>query len=287
MKVLLTNEDGVGSVGMRALREELIKLGHFVATVAPTTQRSGAGAMVTLDQSVAIQFTGGSPSSPIYSLDGSPVDCVRMGLLSDLLGRVDVVVSGIRHGVNLGEEITSSGTVSAAVAASQLGIPAIAFSQQSKDGALSRVQRSEYSFGLAPLASGLVHQLGSLPPPHRAALIVNLPHERRWTGRVVKASLGRGVATRGAVTRDLTTSGRRYWIWGPPEARAGGFAADPGSDASALMKGHVTLAAVAAEVSEAQIVRAVNNWAAGFVARANERSFPAGSDDLLNGAAAT
>lgn len=129
MHILLTNDDGLFAPGLAAIYRRLTKLGH-VSVVAPSGPMSGAGHSISLEPLVCekLDIMGKFEG---FSVDGSPADCVKTalnGLLDSSLGPVDLVVSGINHGANVGVHVFYSGTVAAAVEAAFYGVPAIAVS---------------------------------------------------------------------------------------------------------------------------------------------------------------
>lgn len=124
LRILLTNDDGYESPGIKALQEALVAAGHDVYLIAPATQQSGASSSVT---SGGFEVT--QASERVWAVHGRPADAVRFGLghvMKDNLP--DLVVSGANFGNNSGEDVMISGTVGAALTALQLGIPAIAVS---------------------------------------------------------------------------------------------------------------------------------------------------------------
>lgn len=140
--------------------------------------------------------------------DGTPVDCVRLGVLGALGWRPDIVISGINHGVNLGDDIGYSGTVAAAWEAAIHGLPALAVSQQSRLGELDFVSAHEWSSeeftGAAALAAGLVGQLRLSPLP--AGTLLNLNHPHGKAAGLQACELGRRIY-RGALDLDEPAPG--------------------------------------------------------------------------------
>lgn len=132
MKILLTNDDGAESEGISALSRALAGAGHEVWTVAPDRNRSGASHCLTMEAPLQIKKLG----ERTFSCSGSPVDCVLFAVKSGIaLSPFDAVFSGINRGANLGTDILYSGTAAAAAQAVVYGIPAAAFSVETRDGA--------------------------------------------------------------------------------------------------------------------------------------------------------
>ncbi|NLO28118.1 MAG: 5'/3'-nucleotidase SurE, partial [Actinobacteria bacterium] len=127
--IVLTNDDGVSSPGLAALKAALDPLGD-VEVIAPDQNRSGAARSITMSTPLSVEEVDLPDGSRAFSTDGTPVDCVRMAALGLLDRRPDLIVSGINLGENLGDDITYSGTVAAALEGIMLDIPAIALSAE-------------------------------------------------------------------------------------------------------------------------------------------------------------
>ena len=131
MRILLTNDDGISAPGLQATRRALLELDDVVLDViAPNTNRSATARSITTRAPLSVEEIDFGDGSKGYATDGTPVDCVRFADLGLLGERPDLIVSGINHGANLGDDITYSGTVAAALEGIILGIPAVALSQQ-------------------------------------------------------------------------------------------------------------------------------------------------------------
>lgn len=127
MKILLTNDDGIQAVGLRSLYRSLIARGHDVRVVAPVSEQSAVGHAVTLAMPLKVKHFK-TPDFEGIGVNGTPVDCVKLGLTQLLDGPPDLVVSGINAGCNVGVDIIYSGTVSAATEGALMGFPALAVS---------------------------------------------------------------------------------------------------------------------------------------------------------------
>lgn len=163
--ILVTNDDGVHSEGIRALAEALEAIGD-VTVVAPLQEASAIGHALTLRRPLRLE----SIRPGVYGVDGTPTDCVNIAVAVLMKGKLpDMVVSGINMGWNLGDDVTYSGTVAGALEGALLGIPAIAVSLQ---------RTRDYAFDFAPAAQAAAtlatwmfgHRL-----PERTFLNVNLP----------------------------------------------------------------------------------------------------------------
>ena len=129
MHILLVNDDGIGSVGIMALFHEALKRGHRVTMCAPAAQQSAASHRITLTEPImAKTYPVDSPMAEAYAIHGSPVDCVRLGLLGGLAKKPDLVLSGINNGYNAGMAVQYSGTVGAAMEGALYRLPASAAS---------------------------------------------------------------------------------------------------------------------------------------------------------------
>jgi 5'-nucleotidase len=128
MRIVVTNDDGIHSPGLTALAKALSKVGE-VWVVAPDRERTAAAHAVTLHKPLRVQQLG----TRIYAVSGTPVDCVNLAVLKILPAPPDLLVSGINRGVNLGDDVLYSGTVSAAMEGTILGIPSMAVSQEGQE----------------------------------------------------------------------------------------------------------------------------------------------------------
>lgn len=179
MRVLLTNDDGIDAEGLQALRRALLTLdGIDLAVVAPDGNRSAVGRMITIRRALAVEERTFEDGTRGFATDGTPVDCVRLAW-HGLLGadwQPDVVVSGINHGGNLGDDVTYSGTVAAAMEGLLFGLPAIAVSQQSDSGEVDFFEGLAFDFEhAARFVTRVVAELGEVPLPPSTLLNINVP----------------------------------------------------------------------------------------------------------------
>ena len=131
MHIMLTNDDGVHALGIRTLARVLSEAGHRVSVCAPDRERSAASHSITLRRALNVEKVEFPGAETAYAADGTPADCARLGLY--LIPDVDLVISGINNGSNLGGACVYSGTVSAAMEASKTGVPALASSNGAFD----------------------------------------------------------------------------------------------------------------------------------------------------------
>jgi len=166
MKILLTNDDGIYAEGLWALYRRFAGK-YSVAVIAPDRERSAVGHGITLNtpiQSIKVETNGGYTG---HAVTGTPVDCVKLGLLELLDEKPDMVISGINPGANVGVNINYSGTVSAAKEATLYGIPSIAVSTAGRG--------SEYYEDAARFMELLVAEVFEKGLPFGTLLNVNLP----------------------------------------------------------------------------------------------------------------
>ena len=187
MRILISNDDGVHAHGLRALARALSALGELTVIV-PDRPRSACGHAVTLHKPLRVETVQLDFDLTALICNGTPSDCVALGLEAILPTRPDLVLSGINLGPNLGDDVSYSGTVAAAMEAAIFGVPAIAVSVCGSQGV-------DFTFA-ADLTRRLVEALATAPLPTGLFLNVNVPH--------LPAGEIAGV--------ELTRQGRRRWI---------------------------------------------------------------------------
>src|SRR5919106_1604310 len=129
MKVLLTNDDGITATGLNVLRQALLEVpGIELAVIAPDSNRSATARSITFREPLEVEEVEFGDGTSGFATSGTPVDCVRFAALGLIELEPELIVSGINHGANLGDDITYSGTVAAALEGIMLGLPAIAVS---------------------------------------------------------------------------------------------------------------------------------------------------------------
>src|SRR6059058_1872348 len=151
LDVLLTNDDGIEAEGLQIMRRALARVGGVrLAVIAPDGNRSAMARSITTRRPLVVAEVPFEDGTVGYATDGTPVDCVRLASLGLVEGfQAELVVSGINHGANLGDDITYSGTVAAALEGVVLGLPAIAVSQQSRAATLDYKFDGGYGFETA------------------------------------------------------------------------------------------------------------------------------------------
>jgi len=176
VRILLTNDDGISAPGLQAARRALCGLdGIEVDVIAPDSNRSATARSITTRSPLSIEEVEFDDGRRGYATDGTPVDCVRFAELGLVGGRPDLIVSGINHGANLGDDITYSGTVAAALEGIVLGIPAVALSQQSSGGGMGYVS-GRFDFEVAAaFTAQMVARLATESMPEATLINVNCP----------------------------------------------------------------------------------------------------------------
>jgi 5'-nucleotidase len=238
MKVLLTNDDGIGASGLHAMRKALLEVpGVELAVIAPDSNRSATARSITTRRPLWVEELEFADGTTGFATDGTPVDCVRFAALGLVEFEPELIVSGINHGANLGDDITYSGTVAAALEGIVLGIPAIAVSQQSSRGALDFRVGGEFDFDQAAgFVARVVEELERLPMPEGTLLNVNCPAEPARGARACR--LGRRVYRDRLELEEEEPGGRRrYRIYGEDPD----YQRDEGTDFAAIAEGLIAV----------------------------------------------
>jgi len=234
VKVLLTNDDGITATGLNVLRQGLLAVpGLELAVIAPDSNRSATARSITFTEPLTVEEVEFGDGTSGFATSGTPVDCVRFAALGLIDFEPELIVSGINHGANLGDDITYSGTVAAAFEGIMLGLPAIAVSQQADHGEMDfragrAWQRDDFEQGAAFVAR-MVEELQNVPMPEGTLLNVNCPvGEIRG---VQACRLGKRIYNdRMELTEEEEGGRRRYRIYGDMP----GFHHEEGTDFAAI-----------------------------------------------------
>ena len=240
---MLTNDDGVSSPGLSALADSLQVFGRVVI-VAPDRNRSAIGHALTLESPLRAEEI----SPDIFAIDGTPTDCVNLGIHGLLKEMPDLVVSGINRGGNLGDDITYSGTVCAALEATLMGVPAFAVSLNCENFLADELQTA------ADFARHLAGQVLEHGLPDDTFLNVNVP-----SGVVTGALLTRQGKRRygDVVIRKKDPRGRSYyWIGGGDL----GFEDIPGTDCNALHAGKISVTPLHINLTNDESLDTLAHW---------------------------
>ncbi|MEW6684128.1 MAG: 5'/3'-nucleotidase SurE [Nitrospirota bacterium] len=244
-RILISNDDGVHSLGLKRLAEALRAIGD-VTVVAPDGERNAASHAITLHKPLRVtQLADG-----VYSTSGTPTDCINLGVITILKERPALVVSGINLGENLADDVTYSGTVSAAMEGTLLGIPSIAVSQAG-EGAFQFDAAAEVAVQLAEavLEQGL---------PRDTLLNVNVPDLKSADVRGVKITrLGRRSYDANDIIENRDPRGRKYyWIGGN---RMFGVE-NEGTDFGAVQAGYISVSPVHLDLTNYSALSTLATW---------------------------
>ena len=225
MIILVCNDDGIRSEGIQALARAVEPLGD-VYVVAPDREQSAVSHSLTLHRPLRVEEVGDRQ----WAVDGTPTDCVNLAVSGILPARPGLVLSGINKGANMGDDITYSGTVSAAMEGTLLGIPALA---------LSLVARDTFDFGpAAEFALRLATQLVRRPLPPNTLLNVNVPAVPRAAMRGFRITRQGKRRYGEALVEKIDPRGKKYYWIGGDEL---GFVDEPGTDFAAIQEGAVSI----------------------------------------------
>jgi 5'-nucleotidase len=246
MNILVSNDDGYLAPGIRILAERLKKLGQ-VTIVAPDRDRSGASNSLTLSRPLRPRLV----EPGIWAVDGTPTDCVHLAIQGLLPIVPDLVVSGINHGANLGDDVLYSGTVAAATEGRSLGLPAIAVS--------NAAHQPLHLEAAAEVVADLVCRLVNHPLPAFTLLNVNVPDlPLGQLGPLRATRLGRRHPSTGIV-RDRDPRDREiFWIG----AAGAGADAGEGTDFAAVAAGYVSVTPVQFDMTRHTAIASVADWLA-------------------------
>ncbi|MDR0640587.1 MAG: 5'/3'-nucleotidase SurE [Holosporales bacterium] len=243
MRVLLSNDDGIGAPGLAVLEKVARQITDDVTVVAPDTNMSATGHSLTLKTPLRLTDRGNNR----FSVNGTPTDCVVMAARHIMIEKADYMFSGVNYDSNLAEDITYSGTVAAAMEAALLGIPAIAFSQNvRKDGSID--------WGVAEVFAPIVIELivGKFTFPDHVLLNVNFPS---IDPKDVKGILVTRQGTRAIddhVIMSFDPRGEPYFWIGPAEYRKNEDSRALDTDLGAVNSGYVSITPLSLDMTHCQ-----------------------------------
>ncbi len=238
VRVLLTNDDGITARGLQTLRRALLELPNIdLAVVAPDGNRSATARSITTRRPLTVREVAFDDGTIGFATDGTPVDCVRLAQLGLIDGfEIDLVVSGINHGANLGDDVTYSGTVAAALEAILLDLPGIAVSQHSPAAPADMETGDGFDFETtAGFTARVVERLGDVGLAPRTLLNINAPGAEPDGVRV--ARLGKRVYSDTLRLVEDNGKGRIYEIYG----EAGALEDETGTDLAAVAAGYIAV----------------------------------------------
>ncbi|WP_086983092.1 5'/3'-nucleotidase SurE [Vibrio aphrogenes] len=243
MKILLSNDDGVNAQGINTLAQCLSEIAEIVI-VAPDRNRSGASNSLTLESPLRVNQV--RPN--VYSVQGTPTDCVHFALNELLKEEMpDLLISGVNHGANLGDDVLYSGTVAAAMEGHFLGVQSIA---------VSLVGKTHFDTA-AQIVKELVLQHVKNPIPNKHLINVNVPDlslDQLGATRVTR--LGARHHAEDMIKQYDPRGVEIYWL-GPPgkEADAG-----EGTDFYAIEKGEVSITPIRVDLTAYEAMQHIENW---------------------------
>lgn len=247
-RILVTNDDGIESRGLLMLKQALEPIGD-VFVLAPETNQSAVGHSMTFMRPLRVRERVLDDGSAGWSVDGSPTDAVGLAFLGYFGVGFDLVASGINYGANLGDDITYSGTVGAAMEAVLSGCPAFAMSQEVS---------GDPDFGLARQVSALVaqnileHGLGP-----GELLNVNVPSESSQESAAIELTrMGKRVYQDQLLERLDPRGTPYYWFGGPPPTGL----AEPGTDFHAVVNGRVAITPIQLDLTARRLLERIRGW---------------------------
>ncbi len=247
--ILVTNDDGVDSPGLLAVKRALDPLGD-VRVIAPDRNRTGAARSITMRSPLWVEEVSLADGSVGHATDGTPVDCVRLAALGLLDRQPDLIVSGINLSGNLGDDVTYSGTVAAAFEGIMLGVPAIAFSA---DG-----YHDDYDLDVpARVAHLLVRTVLERGFPTKTLLNVNCP-DLSWDdlNGVRLTTLGRRIYGDRVQLQETDGRRRRYFIYGDDLS----YHQENGTDFDAIHDGYVSLTPIHFDLTSHDAIGLLEDW---------------------------
>ncbi|MEG6615591.1 5'/3'-nucleotidase SurE [Peptococcaceae bacterium 1198_IL3148] len=249
MRFLVSNDDGIQAPGINALRKALEQIGD-VTVVAPDRERSATGHGITVYRPLRAKKVEYQNSNSIgYAVDGTPADCVKLGLETLLKAPPDLVISGINLGPNLGTDVLYSGTVSAAYEGVINGVPAIAVS-------LNTWTNPNFDMAAKFIMEYVPHVLKH-KLPQGILLNINVPHIEEPKGvRITRLGNRRYI---NVFDKRTDPRGRTYyWMAGEPENLDEN---DPTTDANAVKEGYVAVTPIEIDVTNYDFMKELQTWA--------------------------
>ena len=232
--ILVTNDDGISSFGIKILAKTLKSAGD-VYVIAPVTEQSAVAHALTLHRPLKFEKTGKNT----FYINGTPTDCVIVGVNKILPGKPDIIVSGINNGGNLGDDVTYSGTVAAAIEGTLLGIPSIAVSLVTSNIINGHNGKKLNFRAAAKFAKELAMKVLRQGLPDDTLLNVNVPNSEKIKG-VKFTKQGKRIYDN-AIQEHSDPRGRKcYWIGGGvPQWEPG-----ENTDFDAINKGYISVTPV-------------------------------------------
>lgn len=250
--ILVTNDDGIDSPGLLALKQALEEVGEVVV-IAPDHNWSAAGHTKTMHKPLRVEEVKLADGSPAYASNGAPSDCVALGVLGFLERNPDLVVSGINEGPNLGHDITYSGTVAAAMEGVIAGIPSIAVSLADYEVGLE----NKTFFYAAQFVGRFVKTILAEGLRGDLLLNVNIPNLPREEIRGVEITrLGKRIYKDILIKRQDPRGRTYYWIGGEPPTGV----AEKGTDIWAIAEKRISITPIKLDMTEHGLMDRLKGW---------------------------
>ena len=244
MRILISNDDGYLSPGIRALHTAMGKLSS-ATIVAPDRNRSGASNSLTLSHPIGVT----AHADDIYSVEGTPTDCVNIALSGLLAAEPDMVVSGINDGPNMGDDVLYSGTVAAAIEGRSLGHPALAVSMGSG-------QPTHYDTA-ARVVYKIVAHLQQVPLPADTILNINVPDLPYSELKGIRATrMGRRHISKNAIRQVSPRGETVFWIGAAGDIADSG----PGTDFLAVQEHYVSVTPLQIDLTRFDSMQPLSDW---------------------------
>jgi 5'-nucleotidase len=255
MHILLTNDDGIDAGGLRALAAAMRPLGD-VTVAAPATNQTGVSRAITLQPTIAVDEVDLPDGTRGFAVAGTPSDCVRFAVLG-LPSRPDLVVSGSNRGVNLGDDVSYSGTVAAALEGVFLGLPAIAVSQQARGGSEDWYDDARFDYGpTCEVAALLAQRVFEDGLPDGTMLNVNGPGLEGGPLGVRLTRLGRRIYGR-HVDHHTDEAGRHHYrLYDQPPRHHD----EDGTDLAAIDAGYVSVSPLRLRLDDTSAHETLASW---------------------------
>ena len=245
MLILVSNDDGIHSAGIHVLADALRSIGD-VYVIAPDRERNAASHALTLHKPLRLEQI----EDKVYSVNGTPTDCINLAINGILSEKPDIVVSGINKGGNLGDDVTYSGTVSAAFEGTLLGIPSFAVSQ---------VAEGDYKFETAAkVAVFLALQIKERSLPPGVLLNVNVPNlDIKEIKGIKMTRQGKRIYDENAIIEKVDPRGKKYyWIGGSRLS----WEKTEDSDFSAIEEEKVSITPLRLDLTEYNALKTLQGW---------------------------
>jgi 5'-nucleotidase len=248
MHILVTNDDGVDAPGLLALNRALSQIAT-TTVFAPSRNWSASGHVKTMHKPLRVGETRLADGTPAFTTTGAPSDCVAMAFLGIVERPIDMVVSGINQGPNLGHDVTYSGTVTAAMEGAIAGVPAMAVS-------LASYRDTDFSFA-AQVAAELAQQVERNGLPPQTLLNVDVP-------AVPKEAIAGVLVTRmglriyyDELVRRIDPKGRPYYWIGGQEP---GGVLEEGTDLWAVANNYVSVTPLQLDLTDYRLIERLKGW---------------------------